>query len=230
MKQTEEKMERYLRSVSRHLRLSKDMKKRVESDLRTDIQLRLESGQDIEEILEDLGSPAEAAGYFNEEMADAKITQHRSISWVFLVAAGVALILLAVKFVYRWNLETGFGPAISIIGGADGPTSIFLAGKIGNPLADLLRGAAIIQGFLAAYFLAGKCMAGRRDRAALVLSMTGTVCFLLGIVAYIPDTSTGAAGSLGYLIQMSLAGDNVLLFLLSLLPVITLIVSLRKRK
>ena len=54
MNQTEEQMEKYIRQVHRHLRLSRDMKERVESDLRTDIQLRLETGKDMEEIIRDV--------------------------------------------------------------------------------------------------------------------------------------------------------------------------------
>ena len=40
------------------------------------------------------------------------------------------------------------GKTISIIGGSDGPTSIFLAGKVGNDNSLLLIGAGIVTAVL----------------------------------------------------------------------------------
>lgn len=44
------------------------MKKRVESDLRTDFYLRIEAGKDVDEVIKEMGDPGEPAASFNEEM------------------------------------------------------------------------------------------------------------------------------------------------------------------
>ena len=44
------------------------MKKRVESDLRTDFYLRIEAGKDVDEVIKEMGDPGETAASFNEEM------------------------------------------------------------------------------------------------------------------------------------------------------------------
>lgn len=46
--QAEEKIEQYIREISRHLVIPHDMKKRVESDLRKDFYLRIEAGKDVD--------------------------------------------------------------------------------------------------------------------------------------------------------------------------------------
>ncbi len=45
--------------------------------------------------------------------------------------AGILIILGILLFPMKWYWHN---QSIAIIGGADGPTSIFLAGKTGNPL------------------------------------------------------------------------------------------------
>lgn len=67
-------------------------------------------------------------------------------------AALLALILLLYFIKRHWQNQ-----AISIIGGADGPTSIFIAGKLGNliPLC-LISGILILLMAVLIYFLINK--------------------------------------------------------------------------
>lgn len=220
MNQTEEQMEKYIRQVHRHLRLSRDMKERVESDLRTDIQLRLETGKDMGEIIRDLGEPKEAARYFNEEMAGEGKGQSSKLSWIFLAAAIVTFVLFMCY--YRTAIHE-LSEGIAIIGGADGPTSVFIAGRVKR--GDWFQVIPAISGFIAAFFLYANF--GRRSRnykIALILSVAGTLIFTVGIVMGFIFTPEW------FDMRVFLSRKNLVLMILSLVPVITLIVTLRKRK
>ncbi|MCI6886239.1 MAG: sodium ion-translocating decarboxylase subunit beta [Lachnospiraceae bacterium] len=60
--------------------------------------------------------------------------------WKIIAAAlpGTALILTGIRFKFKQAM------AISIIGGADGPTSVFIAGKTGNSFSTCLIAAGIL--------------------------------------------------------------------------------------
>ena len=62
-------MKKYIKSVERRLNLPKDIKKRVMSDLESDILARQEAGMTVEAILAELGSPKKAAADLNFEAA-----------------------------------------------------------------------------------------------------------------------------------------------------------------
>ena len=143
-------IKRYMHAVERRLRLPFKIKVRVMSDLATTVTVRHEQGESYEAIMADLGSPAEAAADLNEELAE--FTCRRS-PWrfVFLAAAiagGVWLLLCAL--LTRSPLPAG---DIAAIGGADGPTSIFVASAPTGPLALFLPPALLLLAGLAGYFL-----------------------------------------------------------------------------
>ena len=48
----------------------------------------------------------------------------------FGITAAVAAIIAIAGFVLKWKNKVVY--SVGIIGGADGPTSIFVAGKVGN--------------------------------------------------------------------------------------------------
>ncbi len=129
-------MKQYLNSIRRRLALPGDVKKRVMSDLESSIQARREAGQTDEEIRAELGTPRQAAADLNQQM---KEYAYRKSPWRFA--------FLALAVVAGWNLLTNYLPAaviswyaqsilsreaasVGIIGGADGPTAIFLTGPI----------------------------------------------------------------------------------------------------
>ena len=61
-------MKKYMNQVKWKLALPRDVKKRVMADLETSIQSRMEAGQTREQIMTELGTPAEVAAELNEQM------------------------------------------------------------------------------------------------------------------------------------------------------------------
>ena len=153
---------KYIRSVSRRLNLPKEVRQRVMADLESDIEARLEAGMTWENLMTELGSPKKAAADLNEQMKDFSF---RKSPWRYLFAA-TAVLSGGWLILYRLFLRFGMlfntlsitsypAPAssIGIIGGADGPTSIFIAGYI-NPSAGIdwdlvLVGAILVISILA---------------------------------------------------------------------------------
>lgn len=129
-----EQMKKYVKSVRRRLNLPRDVKSRVISDFESSILARLEAGITEEAILSELGTPSKAAADLNEQM---KEFTYRKSPWRFLFLAmaiygGWKLLGgLWVNLVYLWiraktYVTTAEAASIGIIGGADGPTAIFL--------------------------------------------------------------------------------------------------------
>lgn len=124
-------MEKYIKSVRRHLNLPKDVKNRVMSDFVSSIHARQEAGQKEEEILAELGDAKKAAADLNEQM---KEFAYRKSPWRFLFAAvaayGAANLLAKVWgqilfWLFRIQMrQESF--SVGVIGGADGPTAIFV--------------------------------------------------------------------------------------------------------
>lgn len=137
MTEAEKKMKKYCNAVERRLNLPREVKNRVMTDFISSIQARREAGMTDEEIYAELGTPRKTAADLNEQM---KEYAYRKSPWrfVFLVLAvlsGGWLILYRLFSLFGMLLDSmriTFSPnesaSIGIIGGADGPTSIFVAG------------------------------------------------------------------------------------------------------
>ena len=138
MTDAEKKMKKYVNAVERRLDLPREVKARVMSDFSSSIQARRENGMTEEAIYAELGSPKKAAADLNEQM---KEYTYRKSPWrfVFLACAiygGIRLLSgLWVNLVYWFcvlfmDIRSRFVPdeaySIGIIGGADGPTAIFV--------------------------------------------------------------------------------------------------------
>lgn len=132
----EKKMKRYVNAVERRLNLPRDVKARVMSDFGSSIAARREAGQTDEQIYAELGTPKEAAAELNGQM---KEFAYRKSPWRFVflgiaVAAGLWLIyygaiqLLGFIILSRANPNAA---SVGIIGGADGPTAIFVTSHAG---------------------------------------------------------------------------------------------------
>lgn len=147
-------MKKYIKRVARRLELPKAVKERVMSDFASSIEARREAGQTDEEIMTELGDPKKAAADLNEQMREYA---YRKSPWRFAflalaVAAGLKLaseVLPAV--VGYWVLRTfAFADpeaaSIGIIGGADGPTSIFITapGWVGVAVPAVLTAVGIV--------------------------------------------------------------------------------------
>lgn len=131
----DKKLRKYLKSVERRLNLPRDIKKRVISDLESDMIARQESGLSEDAILAELGTAKKAAKDLNEQM---KEFAYRKSPWRFLFAAcaayGAAELLDKLwGMLFSWYMQRfyyGFAgneaESIGIIGGADGPTVVFV--------------------------------------------------------------------------------------------------------
>lgn len=127
----EKKMKRYVNAVERRLNLPKDVKARVMSDFGSSITARREAGQTDEQIYEEMGEPKQAAAELNEQM---KEFAYRKSPWRFVFLG--AVVVSGVWFVYYgllriltyllFSIEVSDAASIGIIGGADGPTAIFI--------------------------------------------------------------------------------------------------------
>lgn len=156
MTEAEKKMKKYVHAVERRLNLPRQLKARVMSDFSGSIQARRESGMTDEEIYAELGNPQKAAADLNEQM---KEYTYRKSPWRFAFLAcavfgGVKLLgRLWVNLVY-WlcimfmDIRSQFVPneaySVGIIGGADGPTAIFVTTP--DWVHTLLPAAALAAG------------------------------------------------------------------------------------
>lgn len=135
MTEQQKKMKKYCNSVERRLNLPRDVKARVMNDFASSIIARREAGETDEQILEELGAPKDAAALLNEQM---KEYAYRKSKWRWLALAASVLsggMLLWTELVNRvmtliFTLSLGENESLGVIGGADGPTAIFLTTTI----------------------------------------------------------------------------------------------------
>ena len=120
--------EKYLRSVGRKLNMPRELKNRVMADFASSIEARIEDGQEEAEILKELGAPKAAARELNEQMKE--YTYEKSPwRWVCLGLAILSASCLAAHGLPGLLLmlfNKANNASIGIIGGADGPTSVFI--------------------------------------------------------------------------------------------------------
>ncbi len=153
-------MEKYTKAVSRRLNLPKDIKERVMSDFLSSIRARQENGQTDEQILAELGSPRKAAAELNEQM---KEFTYRKSPWRYLFAAIAAygaaklLKLLFAQILY-WTMQIPLrleSASIGVIGGADGPTAIFVTS---SPAAGHILGVVLLIVGIWGFLRLSKCL------------------------------------------------------------------------
>lgn len=153
----EKEIEKYLKAVRRRLNLPKEIKNRCISDLQTTIQARMENGESWETIKASLGTPAEVAA---ELSCQLKEFVYSKSPWRFLFLA--AAILGGIWLVFYAGMQmvlsiiTSNAASIGIIGGADGPTSVFITtGPIMN--WDALTVGIVCAVCVAAFLRLRKC-------------------------------------------------------------------------
>lgn len=130
MTREQKKMKRYMTAIERRLNLPKDVKLRVMSDLQSSVAARREAGQDDEAIYAELGDPETVAAELNEQMREYAYTKSKW-RWAALAGAAVAAVMLLFEsvtelLVWLLNASISGSDSIGIIGGADGPTAIFV--------------------------------------------------------------------------------------------------------
>ncbi len=142
-------IKKYMNAVERRLRLPFRIRTRVMSDLMTSVSARHEQGEGYDAIMADLGAPAQVAADLNEEMS---AFAYRRSRWRFvclaLAVAGLIWLILSLSFCWF----TAHSGSLGIIGGADGPTAIFVTGPSGSVSQLFIVPSLLFFGGLAGYF------------------------------------------------------------------------------
>ena len=128
MTDAQNKMKKYTNAIERKLNMPKDVKTRVMTDFISSIQGRRESGQTDEEIFAELGSPKKVAADLNEQMKDYTYVKS---PWRWVCLAIIIGCMMSFAFggtigMLVHLLNASVSNSIGIIGGADGPTAIFV--------------------------------------------------------------------------------------------------------
>lgn len=126
-------MKKYLRSVNRRLNMPKALRSRVIADLESTINSRLEAGESQEEILQESGTPRQAAAELNRQMEEYT---YKKSPWRWGCLVLMIISILSFLFQGSLGLVTALfnfqaNHSIGIIGGADGPTAIFVTAPDG---------------------------------------------------------------------------------------------------
>lgn len=127
--------EKYLRDVGRLLPWK--VRKAVLRDLEERFDAAADHGEPAEAVIAALGSPAEFAASFRDGRAPAL--------WPPLVLAGTGLVLAAACGLGLWLQAQLGGAEAGVIGGADGPTRIYVTTGGPNPLWLLLALGVVLM-------------------------------------------------------------------------------------
>ena len=133
MTQAEKKMKRYVNAIERRLNLPLEVKVLVMSDFGSSISARREAGQTDEEIYAELGDPKKVAAELNEQMQEFA---YRKSPWRFVFAVfgiyfgikllGIVYVLIFSAAMAIYAKMPNMASSVGVIGGADGPTAIFV--------------------------------------------------------------------------------------------------------
>ena len=187
-------IKRYVNAIEWHLRLPLKEKARVMSDISTSIIARHESGESYEAIMKDMGTPRQVAERFNAAMG----VSDKPSRWRFLFL--VLLVLLVIGVIVKISYEQGTLAGVSlmqgivpsqffagssadvgVIGGADGPTAIFVTSAFPSLLGALLYApASLACAIIACYFLARSPLCWR---GALRLACAASALFFIRLAA-----------------------------------------------
>ena len=179
-------VKRYVNTVERHLHLDRSTRLRVMNDLASDLQSRLDAGETLADIQADLGDARTLAETLNREFSD-----HRDNAspwrWAFLVLA----IFLALVFAVSGLTSRQEAASIGIIGGADGPTAIYVADSFGG--LDTLHTLSWLAALVGGYWLLGPARRGSRKRLLVPVILKGVslVIQLLWLVVHMAGIGTG---------------------------------------
>lgn len=140
----------FLKNLKKHLKKLKnsEIQKNINyyDELLSDM---MENGAPEAEAVEKIGSPKSIAQEILQNAAPEDFKPRDTVGTVLIVISAllVAVILLSELSLSLLPLTfhtSSSSTAVSIIGGADGPTSIFLAGKVGTPTSLYAAAATVI--------------------------------------------------------------------------------------
>lgn len=103
----------------------------------------MENGQDEKEATAKIGSPEQIAKEILENTPVENFRKKDTIGRSLVLASMILILFAAISAIRARQMMNA---AISIIGGADGPTSIFIAGRVGsNTLFIALAGIVVLM-------------------------------------------------------------------------------------
>ena len=149
--------EKYLRAVRRRLNMPKQFKDRVMADFLCSVEARQEDGLSEEQILATFGTPAQAAAELNNQMQEYTYRKSpwRWVCLVLSVFSGLCLVYQGYVNLLLVLFNKANNASIGIIGGADGPTSVFVTTKTlysGLP-ADAIYAMLLVMGIVGFFAL-----------------------------------------------------------------------------
>lgn len=137
--------EKFLKCLGRNLRRLKREERRRQleyyDEMITDMT---ESGMDEAEAVKKLGPPKEIAGHIMEQAPRENVRQVDVAGTVLWAAS-----FLCVICVFVFQRTRGF--SFYFMGAGDGPTSVFVAGRLGRPVALYVVTAVLIAGTVIHY-------------------------------------------------------------------------------
>ena len=144
--------EKYLRAVRRRLNMPKELKNRVMTDFAGSIDARMELGQSEADIFAELGTPKQVAKDLNEQMKEYtyKKSPWRWACLILAVFSGLCLVYQGYANLLLMLFNKANNASIGIIGGADGPTAVFVTTQTlysGLP-AEIIYTMLLIMGIL----------------------------------------------------------------------------------
>ena len=189
MTEEQKKIKKYVNTLERNLRIPLKMKARINEDIGTEIHLKLEEGKSIDDVLQEMGNPEEVAERFNEEFS-VYPAKKKPARFVFLILAILILLGEILFGGYLWifvrNMpDRGTFIYDAFFNGADGPATLFVAGRPvdnGGMLGNWMMSGGLLLGCMAGYFLT--CYGKRGERRiylrSLILSAAGLIVTIAG--------------------------------------------------
>lgn len=98
--------EKYVNEIIKKIKCSKKQRQEIRQQLLSDISAELENGESLENVMERMGTPREAAGEFNLNLPVSERKKY-SRNIVLKVIIGAAVIIIAAICVIYWLLPKG---------------------------------------------------------------------------------------------------------------------------
>lgn len=143
----------FLTKLNRQLKCLKktERKKYIEyyEEIISDI---VENGESEENAIARQGKPEQIA---REILTNCNPEHMKTKDWggiILLICSVLLLFASAVSTFFLWGLNKSMSATIGIIGGADGPTSIFIAGNLGTPWG-IYFGTVVVVAVTIIYFI-----------------------------------------------------------------------------
>lgn len=104
--------QKYVKAIARKIKCSGKKKKEIKKQLMTDIQMRIKQGEQLEEIISQMGTAKEIAEGFNENISEEE--QRRFVrNRVLKIVLPVIIVLILLVLLVYWMLPKSFDIAQS---------------------------------------------------------------------------------------------------------------------